>query len=167
LGSFSEIKLTKQSIEGIKTGKIFKEKKIAELNNSDYATVRAFIVQSFEPKFFYVCPSCRKKAVQEGDGFICAEHGKVTAEKRALLNVILDYVTETIRTVAFHDTLPNIGITDLENIEQLIMQRENLLGKEMLFHGAVRNNKFFNTPEFIIERVEEINTDSLIKELEN
>jgi len=167
LGSFSEIKLTNQSIEGIKTGKIFKEKKIAELNNSDYATVRAFIVQSFEPKFFYVCPSCRKKAVQEGDGFICAEHGKVTAEKRALLNVILDDGTETIRTVAFHDTLPNIGITDLENIEQLIMQRENLLGKEMLFHGAVRNNKFFNTPEFIIERVEEINTDSLIKELEN
>lgn len=166
LGSFSEIKITNQQIGEVKTGKIFKEKSIAELKTSDYATIKAFIVQSFEPKFFYVCPSCRKKAVQEGDGFICAEHGKVTAEKRALLNVVIDDGTETIKTVAFHDTLPNMGITDLDNIEQLITQRENLLGKEMLFHGAVRTNKFFNTPEFIIERAEEINLDSLIKGLE-
>lgn len=166
LGSFSEIKITNQSFGDVKTGKIFKEKNISELKNSDYATVRAFIVQSFEPKFFHVCPSCKKKAVPEGEGFLCAEHGKVIAEKRALLNVILDDGTETIRTVAFHDTLPELGITDLDNLEELIMQREALLGKEMLFHGAVRNNKFFNTPEFIIERVEIVNPDSLIKELE-
>ncbi|MEK6913503.1 MAG: hypothetical protein AABW47_02425 [Nanoarchaeota archaeon] len=167
LGSFSEIKITNQSFGDVKTGKIFKEKNISELKNSDYATVRAFIVQSFEPKFFHVCPSCKKKAVPEGEGFLCAEHGKVIAEKRALLNVILDDGTETIRTVAFHDTLPELGITDLDNLEELIMQREALLGKEMLFHGAVRNNKFFNTPEFIIERVEIVNPDLLIKELEN
>ena len=58
-------------------------------------------------------------------------------------------------------------MTDLENIEELIIQREKLLGKEMLFYGAVRNNKVFNTPEFIIEKVDEINPDLLIKELEN
>jgi hypothetical protein len=167
LGSFSEIKITNQSLEGVKTGKIFREKNIADLKNSDYATVRAFIVQSFEPKFFHVCPSCKKKAVPEGEGFLCAEHGKVIAEKRALLNIILDDGTETIRTVAFHDTLPELGITDLDNLEQLIMQRENLLGKEMLFHGTIRNNKFFNTPEFIIERVEIVDPDLLIKSLEN
>jgi hypothetical protein len=166
LGSFSEVKITNQSLEGIKTGKIFREKNIAELKNSDYATVRAFIVQSFEPKFFYICPDCKKKAVQEGDGYLCAEHGKVAAEKRALMNVILDDGTETIRTVAFHSTLPELGITNLENLEELIMQRENLLGKEMIFFGNVRNNKFFNTPEFIIERVESVNPELLIAELE-
>ena len=166
LGSFSEMRITTQEIGEVKTGKMFRTKNISELKNSDNAKLRAFIVQSFEPRFFYVCPSCKKKANQEGDGFICAEHGKVAAEKRALLNVILDDGTETIRTVAFQDNLAGIGLTDLENPEELIKQRESLLGKEMFFHGTVRNNKVFNTPEFIIERVEEINPDLLIAELE-
>ena len=166
LGSFSELKLSNSKMDEVKTGKMFREKKISELKNSDNAKVRAFIVQSFEPRFFYVCPSCKKKAVQEGDGFVCAEHGKVAAEKRALLNIILDDGTETIRTVAFQDNLAGIGLTDLENSEELIKQRENLLGKEMIFQGTARTNKVFNTPEFIIERVEEINPDILIKELE-
>ena len=166
LGSFSELKLSDSKMDEVKTGRIFREKKISELKNSDNAKVRAFIVQSFEPRFFYVCPSCKKKAVQEGESFICAEHGKVPAEKRALINVILDDGTETIRTVAFQDNLAGLGLTDLENTEELIRQRESLLGKEMFFHGTVRNNKVFNTPEFIIDKVEVVNPELLIAELE-
>ena len=83
-----------------------------------------------------------------------------------MINIILDDGTETIRTVAFQDNLAGIGLTDLENPEELIRQRENLLGKEMIFHGSVRSNKVFNTPEFIIERVEVVNPEMLIKELE-
>jgi len=166
LGSFSELKITNQDIENLKLDRAFKEKNISELKNSDNVKLRGFIVQSFEPKFFYVCPECRKKAIQDSGFFTCSEHGKVAAEKRALLNVIVDDGTETIRTVAFHDILPSMGLTDLENIEQMIVQREKLLGKEMIFYGTVRNNKVFNTPEFIIEKVEEINPDLLIKELE-
>jgi replication factor A1 len=167
LGSFSELKVTNQEINNLKTEKSFREKNISELKNSDNVKIRGFIVQSFEPKFFYVCPSCKKKAIQEGEFFNCAEHGKVAAEKRALLNIIVDDGTETIRTVAFHENLPSIGLTDLENIEELIVQRGKLLGKEMFFYGTVRNNKVFNTPEFIIEKVEEVNPDLLIKELES
>jgi replication factor A1 len=167
LGSVSELKITTQIIGEVKVGKMFKEKKISELKTSDNAKIRAFVVQSFEPRFFYVCPSCKKKAVQEGEGFVCAEHGKVAAEKRALLNVILDDGTETIRTVAFQDNLASLGLTELEDAEELIRQKENLLGKEMLFQGTVRSNKVFNTPEFIIEKAEEVNPDLLIKELEN
>jgi len=166
LGSFSELKVTNQSIEDAKIERNFREKKISELKNSDNVKIRAFIVQSFEPKFFYVCPNCKKKAIQEGNAFTCVEHGKVAADKRALLNIILDDGTETIRTVAFQDNLASIGINDLENIENLISQREKLLGKEMLFYGTVRSNKVFNTPEFIIEKVEETNVDELIENLE-
>lgn len=167
LGSFSEIKITSQNIDNLKTEKSFREKNISDLKNSDNVKIRGFIVQSFEPKFFYVCPNCKKKVIQEGDFFNCSEHGKIAAEKRALLNVIVDDGTETIRTVAFQDNLADIGLTDLENVEELILQRERLLGKEMLFYGTVRNNKVFNTPEFIIEKVEEVNPDLLIMELEN
>ncbi len=166
LGSFSELKITDHPIDNAKVERAFREKNIFDLKNSDNARLRAFIVQSFEPKFFYICPNCKKKAVPEGNNFLCAEHGKVAAEKRALLNIILDDGTETIRTVAFQDNLASIGLTELENPEELINQREKLLGKEMLFYGAVRNNKVFNTPEFIIERIEEVNPDLLIKELE-
>jgi hypothetical protein len=153
-------------MESVNTEKTFKMKKISELKNSESAIIRAFVVQSFEPRFFYVCPSCRKKAIPEGGSFVCAEHGKVAAEKRALINIVLDDGTETIRTVAFNDNLPSIGLTNLESPEELVIQRENLLGKEMAFYGIMRINKVFNTPEFIIERVESIDADLLIKELE-
>ncbi len=167
LGSFSELKVTEQTIGEVNMDKSFREKNISELKNSDNAKIRAFIVQSFEPKFFYVCPDCRKKTVQEETGvFTCAEHGKVAAEKRALLNLIIDDGTETLRTVAFHENLPKIGMTNLENPEELMNQRENLLGKEMFFYGTIRNNKVFNTPEFVIENAEDVNADLLIKEME-
>lgn len=167
LGSFSELKITNETINEVNTGKVFRTKNLAELKNSDNVKVRAFIVQSFEPKFFYVCPNCRKKAIQENGGFTCAEHGKVAGEKRALMNIILDDGTEAIRAVAFHDTLKDIGITEFENPGEIIIQKENMLGKEMAFYGVMRNNKIFNTPEFIIERAEIIDADLLIKELEN
>ena len=167
LGSFSEIKLSKQAIGEIKTGKTFREKKISELKPSDSARIRAFIVQSFDPRFFYVCPNCGKKAVQEDGGFMCAEHGKISAEKRALLNVVIDDGTETIKSVSFQDNLASIGLTEFEDVEEMIRQKEAILGKEMFFQGTVRNNKLFNTPEFVIEKAEEVDLDQLLKELED
>ncbi len=166
LGSFSEFKVSNKVFENVQTAKVVKEKPIVEFNVGDSVGVRAFIVQSFEPRFFYVCPECKKKAVSGEGGFVCAEHGVVTAEKRALINLVLDDGTETTRAVLFHEVLPKIGLTELENIEKLLFQREDLLGKEMVFSGDVRMNKFFNNPEFIINGVQEINLDGLITELE-
>jgi len=40
-----------------------------------------------------------------------------------------------MRAVLFHENLPKIGLTELENPERLINQREDLLGKEMIFQG--------------------------------
>ena len=167
LGSFSELKISSEIINDVKTGKIFRDKNISDVKNSDSVKIRGVIVQSFEPRFFYVCPDCRKKVIQENGNFVCAEHGNVAGEKRALLNIIIDDGTETIRAVAFHDNLPGLGFTNLENPEALLQQRENLLGKELFFFGNVRNNKLYNTPEFIIEKVENVDLDNLIKELEN
>jgi len=166
LGSFSEFKLSDEVLENVKTEKIVKEKEIVNFIISENVKTRAFIVQTFEPRFFYVCPECKKKATQEGENFICAEHGKVTPEKRALINIVLDDGTETIRAVLFHENIPSLGLTDLENKERLISQREDLLGKEMIFSGTIRMNKFFNNPEFIIDDVKDLNLDELIVELE-
>lgn len=166
LGSFSEVKVSDKKFDEVNTAKVVKEKQIAKLNVGENVGLRAFIVQTFEPRFFYVCPSCKKKVVSGSDGFICAEHNKVTAEKRALINIVLDDGTETIRSVLFHDAIPKLGLTNLENVDLLIQQRQNLLGKEMNFFGNVRMNSFFNNPELIVDDVCELNLDEMIAKME-
>ena len=169
LGNFSEIKISKEIFDDIKiiTEKAVEEKKISDFIVSDNVKTRAFIVQTFEPRPFNVCSECKKKGVAEGENFICATHGKIHPEKRYLINLVLDDGTGTIRTVLFNENLSKIGLTELDNTERLIFQREDLLGKEMFFSGNVRMNKFFNEPEFIINQVGEVNLDNLIGDLKN
>ena len=166
LGSFSEFKISKEILENVNTDRAVREKTIKEFKTGDSATVRAFIVQSFEPRFFHVCPECSKKVVSGPEGFICAEHGKVDCDKRALINIVIDDGTETIRAVAFHEKLKELGLTELEDKERLTNQREDLLGKELLFRGNVRMNNFFNNHEFILDEVKVVNLDELILGLE-
>ncbi len=166
LGSFSELKFSKESIDNVITEKIVKEKDISDFKLSDSVSTRAFIVQAFEPKFFYVCPECKKKAISEAEGFSCSEHGKIIPEKRALINLVLDDGTETIRSVLFQEAIEGLGLGDLEDSDNLIVERQNLLGKEMLFRGDIRMNNFFNNPEFIVENVKEVNEDELLTNLE-
>ena len=89
-----------------------------------------------------------------------------TTDKRALINLVLDDGTESIRSVLFQDALNELNMGDLEDSDNLIIQRQNLLGKEMVFSGDIRMNSFFNNPEFIVESVKEINPDELITVLE-
>ena len=166
LGSFSEFKLSDKVFENVKTESIVKEKNIADFRVSDNVKTRAFIVQAFELKFFEVCPECKKKIIMENDSFKCNEHGKILPEKRALINLVLDDGTGTVRAVFFHEALSGLGLTELENSERVMNQKEDLLGKEMVFSGNVRMNKFFNTPEFIVDRTEVVNLDELIGRLE-
>jgi len=164
LGSFSGFKLSSENLADVKTERVVREKNISSFKISDNAKARAFIVQVFEPRFFDVCIECKKKVSMEGESFVCAEHGKVACEKRAVLSIIIDDGTESIRSVIFHDFLEKLGITDVEN--DFAGKKTGLLGKEMFFSGNVRNNKFFNNPEFIIDNIEEINLDNLIEKLE-
>jgi len=166
LGGFSELKLSDATFENLKTERVAKEKNISAFRISDNVAVRAFIVQTFEPKFFNVCPECYSKAVFDGENFSCEKHGKIVAEKRALINLVLDDGTQTIRAVLFSEQISKLGISNLENQEELIKQRQELLGKELIFLGNVRNNKFFNEPEFIVDDVKEINLDELADKLE-
>jgi len=168
LGSFSEFKQSSEVFDKVIKEKVVKQKNIADFRIGDGVSTRAFIVHSFEPKFFYVCPECKKKAVQQGDGsFLCATHGKVSPEKRALINIVLDDGTENIRSVLFHEKISSLGLTDLENPEKLSAQRADLAGKEMIFSGDVRNNNFFNTPEFIVNDVKIVDVDEIIAGFEN
>jgi len=166
LGNFSEIKVSQEILEEVITEKVFREKSIADFNKGENASVRAFVVQLFEPRFFYVCPECGKKANKEGEAFVCGTHEKVVPEKRAVVNLVLDDGTNSIRAVLFHEVIKELGLVDLEDAEKLALQKQKLLGKEMVFSGNVRNNAFFNTPELIVEGIKEADLDKVISELE-
>lgn len=165
LGSFSEFKPSNDLINDVKTERVVKEKKISELKTGDNAAIRGFIVQTFEPRSFNVCPQCKKKVNPDGEVFVCLEHGKILEEKRFLMNFVLDDGSETTRAVAFHETLLGLGFKEMGQ-EAIGKHRENLLGKEMSFSGVVRLNKFFNNQEFIVSNAKEVNPDELIISLE-
>ncbi len=166
LSGFSDIKKSSEVIEDIKTRNEAVEKKISEFNIGGNFKVRAVIVQVFEPRFFYVCSECGKKAVNDGEGYVCQEHGKVVPNKRALMNLVLDDGSENIRAVIFSEQIENLGLKQEDLEENFPDKKQEILGKEMIFSGRATQNKLFNNPEFIINSVESIDVEKLIEVLE-
>lgn len=165
LGSFSEIKPSQKEILNVVRERVVRDKNIADFKISEGVRTRAFIVQSFEPKFFHVCPDCNKKAVSGINGFNCETHGNVFPSKRAILNLVIDDGTETIRAVVFHEKISQLGFTGLDE-ESLKIPKDFILGKEMIFEGNVKMNNFFNNPELIIDNIRDVDVDGLIATLE-
>ena len=167
LTGFSDIKISNQSIENVKTERIYPEKKISDFALGNNVATRAFVVQIFEPRFFEICPECNSKVIFEDGAYVCAKHGKVAPVKRFLLNIVLDDGSGSIRAVLFSEQAKKLfPETNFENNEEFIKKREDLLGKEMLFSGNVRQNKFFNNLEFFINDFREEDIEKLIEKLE-
>ena len=163
LTSFSEIKNSQNIINSVVTEKPIINKKIAEFNTNDSVSARAFIVNIFEPRFFEVCPECKKKA----ENMECLQHGRIVPEKKVLLNFVIDDGSDSIRAVMFSDTVEKlIERNELENPEIFAAKKKDLLGKELIVSGKVRKNRVFDNNEFIIEELKEVDIDKLIEELE-
>jgi phosphosulfolactate synthase (CoM biosynthesis protein A) len=136
LGSFSEFKKSDKEMREVRTERIVKEKKISEFRIGDQLSVRAFIVQAFQPRFFEVSKETGRKLTEE------EKEQKMPSEKRALINLVIDDGTETIRTVLFNETLSALGLRDLENPETLSYQMEDLLGRDVFF-WQYKEKQFF------------------------
>lgn len=164
LNGFSDIKSSSEIIEGVKLERSYSDKKIKEMKIGDSGKIRAFVVQSFEPKFFEVCPECKGRARLDGQNYMCLKHGKVESPlKRALISVVLDDGTENIRSVLFSEQIDKLGI----NLEASFPEeKEKLIGREAFFSGQMRQNKLFNNTEFSISEIGEIDLDNLIQSLE-
>ena len=163
LGSFSELKKSSIVLTDLKTKAQSVESKIVDIKPGMNVKSRAVIVQMFDPKYFDVCPECGKKAVAEADGNVCITHGKVIPKKRALITIVIDDGTESIKGVMFNEAIEKAGIS-LEG--DFAQTKSNLLGKEMVFVGSARQNKFFNNTELIINEASEVDIDAVIAQLE-
>ncbi|MEM4326237.1 MAG: DUF2240 family protein [Candidatus Pacearchaeota archaeon] len=167
LGNFSEIKLSKVSIESVNNKRYFKEKEIINVSKGEAVSIRAFIVQIFEPRFFEICPECGRKIENNSTGSFCKVHDKVVPEKRAILTLFIDDGTDSMRAILFHESIPSLGISNVENLEDFLKEREKFLGKEMIFSGIVRLNTLFNNLELVVENIEEVDIDKVLERLEN
>ena len=165
LSSFADIKESKEKIESVALQRLISEKKLIEAKSGEIIKTRAFIVGSFEPRYFDVCPKCGKKAIENE----CKEHGAITPEKRAVLSITLDDGTETIRSSLFGETIKILGLTNEQifSLEELKKIKNSIIGEEKIFTGQIKNNAMYNTNELSINSIESINTEALALELES
>lgn len=160
MGSFAEFKLSKEKFPEVKVERPTKKKDIQEFNVGDKINTRAFVVQAFDLRFFNANVQTGKKATEE------ELSSGVATEKKAILNLVLDDGTENIRAVFFNEMVQKMGLSEYSDEELMKQQKENLLGKEFVFGGNVRMNSYFNTPELIVDSIDEINVERLIDELD-
>ncbi len=164
LSTFGEIKLSGQVIENVQTKMTVTPKNIADIRINDNVSLRAFIVQMFGPTFFSVCPQCGKKV---GENSTCEKDGIVTPKQNAILTLILDDGTESVRALLFGDQIKKlINEENIPPTEAFMPYREDLLGREILVEGNVRKNKLSEATELFVNVVTELNIDTLISELE-
>jgi len=164
LSSFSEIKISKEKLGNVISEKVYRGRKLKEGRVGESLKTRAVIVQIFEPRYFEVCPNCGKKAT---DGK-CVEHGNVEPKKRALINLVLDDGSETMRCVLFGEHINKLGLSDEEifSLDKFNEKKQSFLGEEKFFSGNLRSNALYNTTELTIEEVQDIKVEELVKELE-
>lgn len=141
-------------------------KHINELNEtSNNVELFGTIVQSFEPRFFEVCPNCNKRARPTEDKFVCAEHGNVNPDYSYVMNAVLDDGTETIRCVFFRnqaEKLINKSREDMLNFrskpEEFETVKNDILGNQIKVTGRSTKNSMFDRLEFMVNDVN-INPD--------
>jgi replication factor A1 len=163
LGGFSDIKLSKENMDGVKTEKVFSSNKFKDVQQGQNLKVRAFIVDLYEPRYFDVNAETGRKLTEE------EKQRGIKAEKRAVLSIVLDDGSESMRSVLFGEQIKALGLSDEDifSLENFQGKKLSLLGEEKVFIGKVRNNMLYNRVEFSIENVEDVNVQELIKELEN
>ncbi|MCL6500504.1 MAG: hypothetical protein K6T16_00520 [Candidatus Pacearchaeota archaeon] len=172
LSSNSVIEISDKTMDIVKVTKEKPQiKKISEIRPGERIGIRGHIVQLFQPNFFLTCPECGMKVSYEGDKAVCIKHGEIFPKKRALLSMIVDDGTESIRTIAFNENITKLfklqesEISLLQDPSFILNKKDELLGTELQFFGRSRKNVMFNRNEFIIEDLQEIGPEDIIKEL--
>jgi len=165
LSSFADVKLSNEEMEEIFAGNPGKAQKLKDAKVGQRIQTRAFIVQVFEPRYFEVCPECGKKVLDSQ----CLVHGTVEPQRRAVLTLLIDDGTDTLRVAVFGEQINSLGITneDLFNPEIFQEKKNSILGEEKIFLGVIRTNNFLNAPEMSVESIEGVNVEQIIKDLES
>lgn len=151
--------LVKQSASASGT---FTRKKISELaGNESNIELLGTVVQTFEPKFFEVCPNCGGRARPQDEGFVCSQHGPVKPDYSYLISLFLDDGTDNIRTVFFRDQVESLLGMNKDEIlrykdapEDFEPVKNDLLGSMIKVTGRTKKNEMYDRLEFAVAGVE-------------
>ena len=149
LSAFSDIKPSEQKFDSVKEISAPNKGNFKEAKEGELVSVRAFIVQSFEPRFF--------------------DSKKTEGEKGVLLNVVLDDGHATMRSVLFGENIKkllNVNDEELFSLDSLNSKRAEIIGDEKIFTGSFRMNSFSNNLEFSVRNIEDFSVKDLLNEFE-
>ncbi len=148
LGSFSDIKKTNEVFDDVKTVRVSRQSLLRDAKAGLYAKVRATIVQLFEPRIF--------------------DDKRNPGTKRLLANAIIDDGSDTMRVVLGVEQFIQLGFKneDLFLPDFFARSKEVILGEDLFFTGTYRVNTYFNHLEMSVERIDVLNKDELMHELE-
>lgn len=157
-----------------KSSKAYERKKIEELSGMEEAAeIMGTIVQVFDPRFFYTCPQCGKRVVENSGSFTCSEHGPVNGQISYVLNAVLDDGTGMIRGVFWKNQTNHLLGKDETQImaykEELPLFEDvktYLLGEQFKLLGKVRRNEMFDRLEFNVQIVEKASAQEELARLE-
>ncbi len=163
-----------ETIAQVRQSSNFQRSKISELTEGSEGTeILGTIVQIFDPRFFYVCPNCSKRANETEGQFQCAEHGTVQPVVSYVLNVILDDGTGTIRSTFWkNQTNHLLGKDEQEilrykdNVALFEDMKTELLGEQLKVMGRIKKNDLFDRLELNVQLVEKANPEEELARLE-
>ncbi len=140
----------------------YQRKQISDITESQSnIELLGTIVQTFEPKFFEVCPQCGGRARPQNGEFICGQHGSVNPDYSYLVTLYLDDGTENIRTVFFREQVEKLlGKSKSEVLEykdtpeKFEDVKTELLGNIIKVMGRSKKNEMFDRIEFTADDVD-------------
>lgn len=149
LSTFSDIKKSSESMGAVKEKSVAIAGNFKDAKEGASISTRAFIVQTFEPRYF--------------------DSKKKEGEKGALLNIVLDDGTATMRAVMFGENikrLMNVSEEEMFSLDLMNSKRAELIGEEKIFSGNFRMNSFSGNLEFSVNGISDFSVESLVKEME-
>lgn len=172
LSSNASIELSSQEIKNVVTTESLPLKKLSELKAGERASARAHIVQAFQPIFFSVCPECSMRISYEGEKALCPKHGTIIPKTRVLVSFVIDDGTDNMRALAFNEATTKLFKIQEDEIQKLqesvfwLEKKQQLLGTELEFFGRVRRNVAYDRNEFVVDTMNDLDPEQLIKELQ-
>lgn len=149
------------SIGEVKQRSEAKRKEIKDLEETDqHVAILGTIVQSFEPRFFEVCPDCGKRIREEEGKYNCPDHKTVSPDYSYVFNIVVDDGSDNMRCVLFRNQAEKLLKKSQE--EMLVYKsapdnfdsvKTELLGSLVKIVGRVNKNTFFDRLEFVAQLV--------------
>ncbi len=113
-----------------------------------------------------MCPECRTR-LKDGK---CEKHENVKPDYMVVLSGVIDDGSGNIRAVFFRDNALKLIGMDLEEAlkhRNSFFESIDILGKEFILQGQLRENKMFKRHEFVVNFVKEVELDGEINKILN